>query len=136
MFSVSHLADMVNEQLLAAPIILPALLFVDLLAGRRMRLAYSTRAIELTPATLPEGSWDAALYLLLIWTWNADYGGQRDWDLFAPAAIPAAVWLAYLLPRALPERRALAGAAWALVAAQALHTATWIYQNTRPWSWS
>jgi hypothetical protein len=73
--------------------------------------------------------------LLLILTWNPDYGGQRDWDLFAPAAAPAAALLAYVLPRALPEVEALWAAAWALIPVQGFHTAAWVYQNTLPWEW-
>ena len=73
------------------------------------------------------------LYLLLILAWNPDYGGQRDWDLFAPAALAPAILLGYVLPRVLPERAALRGAGWALIAAQALHTVMWVYQNTLPW---
>jgi hypothetical protein len=38
------------------------------------------------------------------------------------------------LTHALPERPALRGAGWALIAAQALHTVLWIYQNTLPWT--
>jgi hypothetical protein len=36
-------------------------------------------------------------HLLLTWLWNPDYGGQRDWDLFSLAAIPATVLFAQRL---------------------------------------
>jgi hypothetical protein len=76
----------------------------------------------------------AVCYLVLTLTWNADYGGQRDWDLFAPAALPAAVLCGYVLAHALPERDALHAAGWALIVAQFFHTVLWIYQNTLPWT--
>ena len=75
----------------------------------------------------------AGFYLLLTLTWNADYGGQKDWDLFSPAAMPAALLLGWLLPRALPERRGLRAAGWAIVAsARGFHLLAWVWQNTRP----
>jgi hypothetical protein len=33
-------------------------------------------------------------YLLFTFVWNPDYGGQRDWDLFSLAALPATLLLA------------------------------------------
>ncbi len=124
MFSWAHLLDIMNQQLMSAPMIWPSLILVALLGWRR--LPSNDRALRLLTLM-------ALSYLLLTLTWNPDYGGQRDWDLFSPAAVPAALLLAYALPRALPERRALAAAGWALVIAQALHTAAWIYQNTLPY---
>ena len=124
MFSIGHLLDIVNEQLLVAPVIWPGLLLAFAFAWPRVpRRDGALRLLMLM----------SLLYLLLTLTWNPDYGGQRDWDLFAPAALPAAILLGYVLARALPERSALRGAGWALITAQALHTAMWIYQNTLPW---
>jgi hypothetical protein len=123
MFSLGHLQDIANEQLLVGGAILPGLILVGMFAWRRLPLG--DPALRLLALM-------AACYLLLTLTWNPDYGGQRDWDLFAPAAVPAALLLAYALPRALPEARALTGAGWALVAAQAFHLVAWIYQNTLP----
>jgi hypothetical protein len=123
MFSLGHLREIANEQLLVAPTILPGLILVAIFAWSRLRLrdpAFGLLALM------------AACYLLLTLTWNPDYGGQRDWDLFAPAAIPAAVLLGYVLPQAGPEAGALSGAGWALVAAQGFHLVAWIYQNTLP----
>lgn len=123
MFSLGHLIDIINQQLLAAPAIWPGLILGGILAWR------------LWPRHDPAFRFLGALtlcYLLLILTWNADYGGQKDWDLFSPAALPAALLLAYTLPRLLPERVALQRAGWALIAAQAFHTAAWIWRNTLP----
>jgi hypothetical protein len=126
MFSLGHLADIVNQQLLVAPVIWPGLILCAALAG--WRVPWRDPAFRLLAAM-------AGGYLLLILTWNPDYGGQRDWDLFAPAAAPAAALLAYVLPRALPEVEALWAAAWALIPVQGFHTAAWVYQNTLPWEW-
>jgi hypothetical protein len=123
MFSLGHVLDILNEQMLVAPAILPGLILIVLFA--RSRLPLRDPAFRLLALI-------AACYLLLTLTWNPDYGGQRDWDLFAPAAVPAAILLGYALPRALPETSALIGAGWALVAAQGFHCIAWIYQNTLP----
>jgi hypothetical protein len=126
MFSLGHLIDVVNEQLMTAPVawsgmVLTAILGWQLLPtpdrGFRFLLIY------------------AGLYLGFILTWNADFGGQRDWDLYSLAAIPAMLLFSYTLPRVLADRRRLAQAGWALVAAQGYHTIAWVYQNTRPWEW-
>ncbi len=125
MFSWAHLLDIANQQLMSAPMIWPSLILVTLLAWRT--LPSNDQTFRLL-------AFMALSYLLLTLTWNPDYGGQRDWDLFSPAAVPAALLLAYVLPRALPERRALCAAGWALVVAQALHTLAWVYQNTLPYA--
>ncbi len=124
MFSLGHLSDVVNEQLLVAPVIWPAFALAACLAWGRLPRHDPVFRLLLVMAVS---------YLLLTLTWNPDYGGQRDWDLFAPAALPAALLLSYTLPRVLPEGRALRAAGLALVAAQAFHTIAWIYQNTLPW---
>lgn len=124
--SVGHLADIANQQWLSAPLILPSLILAAVLAPGRLPIA--DRAFRFL--TLAAG-----LYLLLTLTWNPDYGGQRDWDLFAPAAVPLALLLGYVLPHSLPERPALRAAAWALIAGQAFALVAWVYQNTLPWSW-
>jgi hypothetical protein len=126
MFSAGHLLDIVNQQLLSAPVVWPALATSLVLA--RSRTPWRDPAFRLLAVM-------AVSYLMLTLAWNPDYGGQRDWDLFAPAAVPAAVWLAYALPRFLPELPALRAAAWALIPVQGYHTLTWIYQNTLPWEW-
>jgi hypothetical protein len=77
----------------------------------------------------------AGFYLLFTFVWNPDYGGQRDWDLFSLAALPATVLLAVLLPRALPDGRWLRAGAVPLLVLQGWHTFAWIVQNTLPWEW-
>ncbi len=133
MFSWLHLRDLLNQQLLVAPVVLPALLIIGpwLFSPHHSQVA-PPRKVDATlfflaSATL--GHW------LLIWTWNPDYGGQRDWDLFSLAAIPAALLLAVALPRRLSQPRYLQGGAIGLLMLQCLQTVAWIYQNTLPWDW-
>ncbi|NOZ27893.1 MAG: hypothetical protein GXP39_07545 [Chloroflexi bacterium] len=126
MFSWGHLVDMLNEQLLTAPMALWTLVALAALAWPRVRTGSTwTRLLAIA----------AGLYLLFIWTWNPDYGGQRDWDLFAPAAVPLTLLTVDRLMAALPERSAQLEAGILLIATQAFHTIAWVYQNTLPWSW-
>ncbi|MCC7354302.1 MAG: hypothetical protein IT330_11145 [Anaerolineae bacterium] len=127
MFSWAHLLDFLNEQMLVAPTVLLSLALVALLAWRQVRAAMDTESRFLLIAS--------AFYLIFTWVWNPDYGGRRDWDLFAPAYLPTTLLLAYLLPRAMPNRNELARASVALVVVSLLHTAAWVYSNTRPWEW-
>lgn len=124
LFSRGHLIEIVNQQWLTAPFTLPALALLLACCWRALpRDRYSRFLLAA-----------AGAYLLLIWLWNPDYGGQRDWDLFAPAAWPATLLAAYWLTRALPSparNRSLL----IIVVVQLLHTAAWIYSNTRPWEW-
>ncbi len=126
MFSRGHLLDIVNEQLLVAPVVWP---------GLALCVVFGRSRIPHRDLLWRQLGMLALLYALLTWIWNPDYGGQRDWDLFAPAALPAALLFAYTLRAALPESAALRKAGWALIAAQAFHTAMWIYQNMLPWTW-
>jgi hypothetical protein len=133
MFSWAHLLDIVNQELLSAPVVLPSLILMAVFAHNRLR----GRDREMRFLLLAAGC-----YLLLTLVWNPDYGGQRDWDLFSPASLPLAVLLAYLLPRALREPEpapqthpALIDVTVGLIAVQVIHTAAWVYQNTRPWFW-
>lgn len=123
MLSPGHLLDIVNQQLIAAPVVWPAFGLALLLAWQRI----PSRDPEFRLLAVMAG-----VSLLLTLTWNPDYGGQRDWDLFSTAAIPAALLLSYTLARVLPERPALRGAWWALVMVQAYHLAAWVYTNTLP----
>jgi len=126
MFSWDHLSDLVNQQLLTAPVMLPTLLLTWLSARRRMD--WRDQALRFLLLA-------AGCYLFLTFVWNPDYGGRRDWDLFAPASLPLTLLVAYALPRAFSDGAALRAAAWALIATQVMHTTAWIYQNTLPWTW-
>jgi hypothetical protein len=126
MFSAGHLLDIVNQQILSAPVVLPTLLLTATIARRRLPWGDHTLRFLLLAA---------ACYLFLTLVWNPDYGGRRDWDLFSPASLPLAVLTASLLTRALPERSTTRAAARSLIASQLMHTVAWVLHNTQPWSW-
>ncbi|RIK39795.1 MAG: hypothetical protein DCC55_17035, partial [Chloroflexi bacterium] len=132
LFSWPHLRDLLNQQVLVAPVVWPGIVWGMPNAEFRVRNGSPH-------SSLTGRMWFLAIasvaYLFFISVWNPDYGGQRDWDLFSLAALPATLWLVTLLPIVLPDRRWLAGAAVPLILLQGLHTLTWIYQNTLPWEW-
>lgn len=135
LFSWPHLRDFLNEQMLVAPVVLPALL---LLWAGTFRSGWRSIASRLSVEernTARFLSIAAVCYWLFVWLWNPDYGGQRDWDLFSLSTIPATLLLVWLLPRFLTNSRLLQSAVWPLILFQALHTAAFIYQNTLPWQW-
>ncbi len=121
-----HLRDLLNQMLLVAPVVLPALVWISwaMRATPARGHAAARRFVAL-----------AALgHLLLIVVWNPDYGGQRDWDLFSLAWIPTTLWLASVARAKLNDATLAAGFA-PLIVLQAWHTAAWVYQNTLPWAW-
>lgn len=142
MFSWPHLRDFLNEQMLVAPVVLPTLVWLALCALRRRRRARpapeesaNARQARQQRSAFPFLLMAALCYMGFTWLWNPDYGGQRDWDLFSLAAIPAALLFSERLQAALPDRRLLRIGATPLLVVQALHSAAWVYQNTLPWSW-
>lgn len=157
MFSWPHLRDWLNGQVLVAPIVLPALAVVggawviDRMKKRKKGRLEIGDWVETPPpisnlqspiAQSPNRFIPAAhflliaavCYLLFTFVWNPDYGGQRDWDLFSLAALPATLLLALLLTSRLRGRE-LWGAVVPLLLLQGWHTLAWIYQNTLPWQW-
>lgn len=161
MFSWLHLRDFLNEQLLVAPVVLPGLLVtlfahftekarpwpkvMNTGADQDAQPASPLATARLGPKTPPPNAHHSpavmflliatVAYLLFVWVWNPDYGGQRDWDLFSLAAIPATVLLATTLPRRFADQRYLQAGTIPLLMLQWLHLAAWVYQNTLPWTW-
>jgi hypothetical protein len=146
LFSWPHLRDLLNQQLLVAPVVWPGLIWLFCLRWRFLgksqgdwgRLGEISGDWPISPNLQTQQCFLAIAvfcYLFFICVWNPDYGGQRDWDLFSLAALPATLWLITLLPCALPGRRYLVAGAAPLILLQGLHTAAWIYQNTLPWQW-
>ncbi|RIK47191.1 MAG: hypothetical protein DCC57_14735 [Chloroflexi bacterium] len=138
LLSWPHLRDVINQQLLVAPVVLPALLWLGLccrnMSGAALVSKLGAGEAGLRRSTLRFYALAAVCYLAFTLVWNPDYGGQRDWDLFSLAALPAALWLLALAPW-VATRRALAAGMFPLILLQALHTAAWVYQNTLPWEW-
>jgi uncharacterized membrane protein len=151
MFSWPHLRDWLNGQMLVAPIVLPALAVVGMWmigamrkrVNSNWRLAIGDWWVRQSPIPQSHNRFIASVrfiavaalcYLFFTFVWNPDYGGQRDWDLFSLAALPATLLLALLLPRTL-RGRALWGGVVPLLLLQGWHMLAWIYQNTLPWRW-
>ena len=125
MFSWAHFRDVLNEQLLVAPVSLLAILW---------SLAFFRKAPDTNRAATVFLGLCAVAYLALTFVWNPDYGGRRDWDLFAPASFPLTAFALHLLMSRVP-RSARATALPALVVFSAAHLIPWVYFNTRPWPW-
>ncbi len=123
MFSLGHLVDIVNEQLLVAPfgLVLAVLLWKK--GFQKADKGEEKLFIFLTLAS--------AFYLLFTWTWNPDYGGRKDWDLFACVGIPLNLLAAFTATRAW-SREELMGNGLLLVLASLIHTAFWISFNFHP----
>ena len=154
MLSPAHLLDWANEHFLISLFGLPLLLLVLVngLIGRwksgRLPSDNDPSDAHLHPMRGDSGitaflTIASLAYLLLTCVWNPDYGGRRDWDLFAPSAFVYTLLAAYLLARQLGERPegagdgcSLARIARLLIAASALHTAAWVYYNTIPWPYA
>lgn len=140
LFSWPHLRDVINQQALVAPVVLPALAWLSLF--RRSQADADAVSAgdgegadrQFQPASLRFAALAAVSYLAFTLFWNPDYGGQRDWDLFSLAALPTTLWLVTLAPT-VARRRTLAAGMVPLILIQVLHTAAWVYQNTLPWEW-
>jgi hypothetical protein len=154
MFSLGHLLDWANEHFLISTFGLPLLLLAavtDIISRRKSRGASrvggpSTGDFQPKPGDSGVTQFliiASLAYLLLTFVWNPDYGGRRDWDLFAPSAFVYTLLAGYLLASQLGDRRqspesscTLARVARLLIATSALHATAWIYYNTIPWPYA
>ena len=127
MFSVAHVLDWANEHLLISPFGLPVLL-TTLLTIYRFRLTIFEQPADKDYAKFL--GLTAAAYLLLTWLWNPDYGGRKDWDLFAPSAFVYTLLAGYLFVRVVTDREKLGQAGLFIIAVSLLHTGAWIFANT------
>ncbi len=129
MFSVAHFLDWANIHLLISPFGLPLILLIVPAAGYFRLKLFSTPAEREFAGFL---GMTAFMYILLTWLWNPDYGGQKDWDLFAPSAFVYTLLAGYLLVKALPGRGLLKETSLFALAVSLLHLAAWIFLNTHP----
>jgi hypothetical protein len=127
MFSADHLLDWLNVHLLISPFGLP-LLVMTLAAVYRFRLTLFDQAADRDYGYFL--ALTAAMYILLTWLWNPDYGGRKDWDLFAPSAFVYTLLAGYLLVRVMRDQEKLSQAGLFAIAVSLLHTAAWIFTNT------
>lgn len=127
MFSAAHLLDWLNIHLLISPFGLP-LLAMTLAAVYRFRLTLFDQAADRDYGYFL--ALTGAMYVLLTWLWNPDYGGRKDWDLFAPSAFVYTLLAGYLLVRVMRDQEKLSQAGLFAIAVSLLHTAAWIFTNT------
>lgn len=142
MVSWPHLRDIINEQLLVAPLLLPVLMILVVSRLRHKPRANFRTIDECEPSngTVQRHyiillALAAGAHLLLTWIWNPDYGGQRDWDLFSLASIPTALLTAQLLASPVGIPRTLQAGLLPLLMLQYAQLVSWVYQNTLPWEW-
>jgi hypothetical protein len=127
MFSAAHLIDWINVHLLISPWGLP-LLAMCLLTVYRWPTSLFDQPIERDFGAFL--SVTAGMYVLLTWLWNPDYGGRKDWDLFAPSAFVYTLLAGYVLVRLMTDKEKLSQAGLFICAVSLLHTAAWIFTNT------
>ena len=138
MFSAAHLLDWLNEHLLVSPVgllLLAVFGFSTVLAmlDRRHKRTAASEVGDAVSGRIGNFLAVASLaYLLLTFVWNPDYGGRKDWDLFAPSAFVYTLWAAWLLIQRLRGEKELGRLALLLVSFAALHAGTWVYFNTLP----
>lgn len=128
MFSVAHFLDWGNIHLLISPFGLPLIL----ICLTTLRL-FDVSSLFETTAERDYGLFlglSAAMYILLTWLWNPDYGGRKDWDLFAPSAFVYTLLAGYLLVRVCQHRAVLKESSLFVIAVSLLHTGAWIFANT------
>ncbi len=135
MFSAAHFADWANLHFLISVFGLMTLITgggAIKAEGRRMKDEDKISSFTPHPSAFIHFLTIAsAMYLLFTWTWNADYGMRKDWDLFSPSAFVYALPAALLLIKTLKEKAALAQATLLILAISALHTAAWVISNVR-----
>ena len=119
LFSVVHLADVLNAHLLSVP--MAGLLCVCLAATLWQWIAWQDACLVFLGAS-------AAGCLGVMGFFNPEIGAFRDWDLFGLSSIPVALLGAYLLTRSVgPE--AQRQAAWTVTVVSALHLIPWVGVN-------
>ncbi|MCB0163916.1 MAG: hypothetical protein KDI79_06815 [Anaerolineae bacterium] len=129
MFSAAHVIDWLNIHFLIAPFGLPLIGLTLVATGWFGLTLFETEAERDFGYVL---GLIAAMYILFTWLWNADYGGRKDWDLFAPSAFVYSLLAGYLLVRALPDRQLLKESGLVVIAVSLVHTAAWVFTNTHP----
>jgi hypothetical protein len=122
LFSLQHLANLVNEHVLVAPVVLPLLLVVAL---------WHRRQVSWRDPVLIVLALSAAGLLLFASTLYPDLSAATDWDLFAPAALPYTLLAGLLFTRAVPEGAGKRYAATVLLVAAGIHAGMWVLLNAR-----
>jgi Flp pilus assembly protein TadD len=126
-FSLRSLFDCSNELLLVCPLII---IVFGLLTWRRGKTAKK----DDTPSENSRNrekvflSVSAIFYILAFAVFNKAIGTSRDWDIFAPLALPLVLWISIAIMERFPGR----GSEMAILTAAVIltHTTPWIYLNT------
>jgi len=127
MFSVEHFVDWANIQLLISPFGLPVLLMSLVMIYQCQLALFKDQADRDFSLFL---ALTAFMYVLLTWVWNPDYGGQKDWDLFAPSAFVYTLLAGYVMVRIFSDQLAVRSSGLLVIVISALHTGAWIFANT------
>ena len=127
MFSVAHILDWGNIHLLISPLGIP-LIVLAVVMVRRFQLMLFDNQADRDYATFL--GLMAVMYILLTWLWNPDYGGRKDWDLFAPSAFVYTLLAAYLFVRLWADKQQLKETGLFIIVVSLLHTVSWIFTNT------
>ena len=115
-FSIEHILDFVNQQLLAAPAACISLVLV-----RKQDLC---RQPFLAVCTV--------VPLFFSFVANPDLGAFRDWDIMSLPAVPLTLWAVVILVKRVRDCEKLFRGAFLICGAAALHTLLWIGVNARP----
>jgi len=128
MFSVAHIMDWLNIHLLISPFGLVVIGLTLMMVSQRNPSIFKTSAQKDFAQFL---GLTAAMYILLTWLWNPDYGGRKDWDLFAPSAFVYTLLAGYLLTRFVIDKEQLRYISLFIILVSLLHTGAWIFVNTQ-----
>ena len=112
-FSLEHLVDYINLQLISAPAACMAIFL-----GRNRHFSRHT--------FLAIGT---AIPLLFTFMAKANIGAFRDWDIFSLPALPLTLWAATMLLERIRDGEKLFHSALLICGAAALHTLLWIGVN-------
>ncbi len=139
MFSLAHLLDWANEHFLISPFGLFLLLYALANATRQHLIGSPAHRDAFEKSVIWFLVIGSVAYLILTFVWNPDYGGRKDWDLFAPSAFVYTLLAGYMWTRqwgtsgSTPQDRImLARHSVLLITAATLHTGAWIYSNMLP----
>jgi hypothetical protein len=139
MFSLAHLLDWANEHFLISPFGLFLLVYVPVVSAIQRLGAASLYRNASERGILWFLVVASIAYLALTFVWNPDYGGRKDWDLFAPSAFVYTLLAGYAWTRQTgasgndaQTQTILARHALLLIATSALHSGAWIYSNMLP----
>lgn len=122
LFSLRHLANVLNEHLFVAPVVLPLLVLVT--------LGYPRRVPWRDPLFIALLLSAAGLFLFAS-TLYPDLSAPMDWDLFGVSALPYTLLAGLVFTRAVPEGHGRRYAGLALLASAGVHAAMWVLQNAR-----